>query len=42
MRNRNRLNMIKVWLTLEVRQFISASVQDIDALVKADMLSPNV
>ncbi|CUM55440.1 unnamed protein product [Debaryomyces tyrocola] len=54
---------MKVWLALEVRQFIHASIQDvrifetiiiyvllkllltfikIHALVKADMLSPNI
>ncbi|MCP8720247.1 MAG: hypothetical protein M5F18_13275 [Asgard group archaeon] len=38
----NSLSMIKVWLALEVRQFINASIQDIHTLVKADMFSPNV
>ncbi|ODV80609.1 putative ABC1 family protein, mitochondrial precursor [Suhomyces tanzawaensis NRRL Y-17324] len=42
LRNENSLSMIKVWLVLEVRQFINASIQDIHALVKADMLSPNI
>lgn len=28
-RNENSLNMIKVWLALEVRQFIHASVSDV-------------
>mgnify|MGYP001043673704 CR=1 FL=1 len=41
-KDENTLSMLKVWVTLEVRQFINASVQDIHALVKADMLSPNV
>lgn len=69
--NENSLSMMKVWLALEVRQFIHASVQDVSnllsvcilffaffleflnflwnptltqihALVKSDMLSPNV
>lgn len=61
--NEDLLNMIKVWVALEARQLINASVQDvrksiflssspgaaeqftntqIHALVKADMLSPNV
>ncbi|EGW35438.1 uncharacterized protein SPAPADRAFT_64563 [Spathaspora passalidarum NRRL Y-27907] len=40
--NENALSMIKVWLALEVRQFINASIRDIHVLVKADMLSPNV
>lgn len=42
MADTNALSMVKVWLALEARQFILASVQDIDALVKADMLSPNI
>lgn len=57
MKNENSLNMMKVWLALEVRQFIHALIQDvciiwemlreitntkIHALVKADMISPNV
>lgn len=58
LRDEVSLNMIKVWLALEVRQLIHASVQDvcvfamicftgdtnhqIHALVRADMLSPNV
>lgn len=41
MRDEDTSSMIKVWLALEVRQFIHASIQDIHALVKADMLSPN-
>ncbi|RLV96215.1 ABC1 family protein [Spathaspora sp. JA1] len=40
--NENALSMIKVWLALEVRQFINATIQDIHVLVKSDMLSPNV
>ncbi|KAK6200159.1 putative ABC1 family protein, mitochondrial precursor [Scheffersomyces amazonensis] len=42
LRNENSLSMVKVWLALEVRQFINASVQDIHSLVKSDMLSPNI
>ncbi|KAK6464245.1 putative ABC1 family protein, mitochondrial precursor [Scheffersomyces coipomensis] len=42
LRNENASSMVKVWLALEVRQFINASIQDIHSLVKADMLSPNV
>lgn len=63
LKNEDSLNMMKVWLALEVRQFIHASIQDvcilaitiifdllkllltiikIHALVKADMLSPNI
>lgn len=35
------LQMLKVWLVLETRQFITASVQDIYRCVKYDRLSPN-
>lgn len=42
LKNENSLSMIKVWLALEVRQFINASIQDINTLVKSDMLSPNI
>lgn len=35
------LQMAKVWLALEMRQFINASVQDIYRCVKYDRLSPN-
>ncbi|CAN3359984.1 hypothetical protein DICA3_D08108 [Diutina catenulata] len=40
-KNENSLSMMKVWLALELRQFVNASVQDIHQLAKADMLSPN-
>lgn len=39
--NQDMLSMIKVWLALETRQFISASIQDIHNCVKYDFLSPN-
>ncbi|KAK8440546.1 hypothetical protein B9J08_03654 [Candidozyma auris] len=42
MKDEDSMSMVKVWLALEVRQFIHASIQDIHALVKADMLSPNI
>ncbi|EMG48384.1 ABC1 family protein, mitochondrial, putative [Candida maltosa Xu316] len=42
LKNENSLSMVKVWLALEVRQFINASIQDIHSLVKSDMFSPNV
>lgn len=42
LRDENSLSMMKIWLALEVRQFINASIQDIHSLVKADMLSPNM
>lgn len=35
------LQMLKVWLVLETRQFITASVNDIYLCVKYDRLSPN-
>uniref|UniRef100_A0A060T8L2 ARAD1D12386p n=1 Tax=Blastobotrys adeninivorans TaxID=409370 RepID=A0A060T8L2_BLAAD len=35
------LSMAKVWVALEVRQFITASIQDIHNLVKYDQLCPN-
>ncbi|KAI5955227.1 hypothetical protein KGF54_001788 [Candida jiufengensis] len=42
MKDDNSLSMVKIWLALEVRQFINASIQDMHSLVKADMLSPNM
>lgn len=30
--------MVKVWLTLEVRQFINASIQDVSILIKPSKL----
>ncbi|ODQ80832.1 hypothetical protein BABINDRAFT_161038 [Babjeviella inositovora NRRL Y-12698] len=38
----NISSMVKVWITLELRRFINASIQDVNNTVKADMLSPNV
>lgn len=35
------LSMAKVWLTLELRRFITASIQDVHGLVKYDGLCPN-
>lgn len=35
------LSMLKVWLVIEVRQFINASIQDVHEVVKYDRLSPN-
>lgn len=32
LKNSNSLSMVKVWLTLEVRQFINASIQDVSIL----------
>lgn len=36
--NENSLSMIKVWLALEVRQFIHASVQDVSNILSACIL----
>jgi aarF domain-containing kinase len=33
--------MLKVWMTLEARQLVNASVHDVYKLVKSDGLSPN-
>ncbi|CAI8498220.1 unnamed protein product [Pichia kudriavzevii] len=41
LKDMNHLSMIKVWLTLEARQFVNASVSDIHRLVKCDGLAPN-
>ncbi|GMM44379.1 Cqd1 protein [Pichia kluyveri] len=37
----NKIAMLKVWATLEARQFINASVHDVYQLVKSDGLAPN-
>lgn len=37
----NKIAMLKVWATLEARQFINASVHDVHQLVKSDGLAPN-
>ncbi|RPA96430.1 ABC1-domain-containing protein [Choiromyces venosus 120613-1] len=34
--------LLKVWIALEARQFINSSVEDVENLVKYDLLSPNV
>jgi len=34
--------LLKVWIALEARQFINSSVEDVEDLVKYDLLSPNV
>lgn len=39
--NMDKLSMFKVWMTLEARQFINASVHDVYRLVKSDGLAPN-
>lgn len=39
--NEDTISMAKVWFTLELRRFISASIQDVHSLVKHDGLCPN-
>ena len=34
--------LFKVWLLVETRQFLNTSVEDIENLVKYDLLSPNI
>lgn len=34
--------MLKVWMALETRQFIRASVEDVEDCIKYDLISPNV
>lgn len=34
--------ILKVWIGLEARKFLQASVEDVERCVKADLLSPNV
>lgn len=36
------LSFLKVWLGLEMRQFLTSSMEDVENLVKYDLLSPNV
>lgn len=36
------LSFLKVWLGLEMRQFLTSSIEDVENLVKYDLLSPNV
>lgn len=33
LKNENSLSMVKVWLVLEVRQFINASIQDVRIII---------
>lgn len=40
--NEDMVSMLKVWLALETRQFISATVEEVNSLVKYDGLCPNV
>lgn len=36
------VSFLKVWLGLEMRQFLTSSMEDVENLVKYDLLSPNV
>ena len=36
------LSLLKVWIGLEMRQFMNSSVKQMETLVKYDMLSPNI
>lgn len=35
-------SLLKVWAALEARQFVTATVKEIEGLVKYDQLSPNI
>ena len=35
-------SMLKVWVGLELREFLTSSVQDVENCVKYDLLSPNI
>ncbi|KAG0136984.1 ABC1 family-domain-containing protein [Tuber indicum] len=41
-RGKSDLGLLKVWIALEARQFINSSVEDVENLVKYDLLSPNL
>jgi aarF domain-containing kinase len=36
------VSMLKVWVGLEAREFLMASVEDVERRVKYDQLSPNI
>jgi aarF domain-containing kinase len=36
------LSLLKVWIALETRQFVTSSIEDIEDCVKYDLLSPNI
>jgi len=36
------VSMVKVWLGLEIREFLTSSVHDVENCVKYDLLSPNI
>ena len=35
-------SMLKVWVGLEIRKYLQASAEQVDACVKYDQLSPNI
>ncbi|KAK9459175.1 ABC1 family-domain-containing protein [Lipomyces oligophaga] len=41
LKDKSTTSMVKVWFTLEARQFVTESAQDIIRLVKFDKLTPN-
>lgn len=41
-RDGEAVSFLKVWLGLEMRQFLTSSMEDVESLVKYDLLSPNV
>lgn len=41
-RGEGDFGLLKVWIALEAREFINSSVEDVENLVKYDLLSPNV
>jgi len=42
MLQRTDSSMLKVWVALEARQLLSASIEDVESMVKYDLLSPNI
>lgn len=36
------LSFLKIWLGLEMRQFLNNSIESVENLVKYDLLSPNI
>lgn len=35
-------SFLKVWVALETRQFLTATVHDVEKMVRYDLLSPNI
>jgi aarF domain-containing kinase len=36
------LSLLKVWIALETRQFMTTTIKDMENCVKYDLLSPNI